>query len=104
MCPGRCRHLGIPFCHQGCPLGNIIPDWNDLVYRGQWQEALDRLLTRRPALAFAARSCEEALHALSDADVPYQDSLFGAARPRRAPAHLETIFTGRRAASAFKSA
>jgi glutamate synthase (NADPH/NADH) small chain len=34
---------GIPFCHQGCPLGNIIPDWNDLVYRGQWREAIDRL-------------------------------------------------------------
>ena len=39
----RCMDCGIPFCHQGCPLGNIIPDWNDLVYRGQWQEALDRL-------------------------------------------------------------
>jgi glutamate synthase (NADPH/NADH) small chain len=34
---------GIPFCHQGCPLGNIIPDWNDLVYRDRWREALDRL-------------------------------------------------------------
>ena len=34
---------GIPFCHQGCPLGNLIPDWNDLVYRGKWQSALDRL-------------------------------------------------------------
>ena len=40
----RCMDCGIPFCHQGCPLGNIIPDWNDLVYRGQWQEALYRLL------------------------------------------------------------
>lgn len=39
----RCMDCGIPFCHQGCPLGNIIPDWNDLVYRGQWQEAVDRL-------------------------------------------------------------
>jgi glutamate synthase (NADPH/NADH) small chain len=34
---------GIPFCHKGCPLGNIIPDWNDLVYRGRWREAIDRL-------------------------------------------------------------
>jgi NADPH-dependent glutamate synthase beta subunit-like oxidoreductase len=34
---------GIPFCHQGCPLGNIIPDWNDLVYREHWQDAIDRL-------------------------------------------------------------
>ena len=39
----RCMDCGIPFCHQGCPLGNIIPDWNDLVYRDEWQEAIDRL-------------------------------------------------------------
>jgi glutamate synthase (NADPH/NADH) small chain len=39
----RCMDCGIPFCHQGCPLGNLIPDWNDLVYRDQWQLALDRL-------------------------------------------------------------
>jgi len=39
----RCMDCGIPFCHQGCPLGNLIPDWNDLVYRGKWQAAIDRL-------------------------------------------------------------
>ena len=39
----RCMDCGIPFCHQGCPLGNLIPDWNDLVYRDQWQEAIKRL-------------------------------------------------------------
>lgn len=39
----RCMDCGIPFCHQGCPLGNLIPDWNDLVYREQWREAIDRL-------------------------------------------------------------
>src|ERR1700674_1405838 len=39
----RCMDCGIPFCHQGCPLGNIIPDWNDLVYKDQWHEAIDRL-------------------------------------------------------------
>ncbi|MHC8441809.1 MAG: glutamate synthase subunit beta [Candidatus Eutrophobiaceae bacterium] len=39
----RCMDCGIPFCHQGCPLGNIIPDWNDLVWRGQWEEAIKRL-------------------------------------------------------------
>jgi glutamate synthase (NADPH/NADH) small chain len=39
----RCMECGIPFCHQGCPLGNIIPDWNDLVYRDRWRDALDRL-------------------------------------------------------------
>ncbi len=40
---GRCMDCGIPFCHQGCPLGNLIPDWNDLVYRDQWRSAIDRL-------------------------------------------------------------
>ncbi len=39
----RCMDCGIPFCHQGCPLGNLIPDWNDLVYRDQWQAAIQRL-------------------------------------------------------------
>jgi glutamate synthase (NADPH) small chain len=39
----RCMDCGIPFCHQGCPLGNLIPDWNDLVYRGNWRAAIERL-------------------------------------------------------------
>src|SRR4030067_1954471 len=39
----RCVYCGIPFCHQGCPLGNVIPDWNDLIYRDQWLEAIHRL-------------------------------------------------------------
>jgi glutamate synthase (NADPH) small chain len=39
----RCMDCGIPFCHQGCPLGNLIPDWNDLVYRDSWRAAIDRL-------------------------------------------------------------
>ena len=39
----RCMDCGIPFCHEGCPLGNLIPDWNDLVYRGKWHAAIDRL-------------------------------------------------------------
>ncbi len=39
----RCMDCGIPFCHQGCPLGNLIPEWNDLVYRGAWRAAIDRL-------------------------------------------------------------
>lgn len=39
----RCMDCGIPFCHQGCPLGNLIPDWNDLVYRGRWDEAIERM-------------------------------------------------------------
>jgi len=39
----RCMDCGIPFCHQGCPLGNLIPDWNDLIYRDKWHEAIERL-------------------------------------------------------------
>src|ERR1700747_3236377 len=39
----RCMDCGIPFCHQGCPLGNLIPDWNDLVYKNQWRGAVERL-------------------------------------------------------------
>ncbi len=39
----RCMDCGVPFCHQSCPLGNLIPDWNDLVYRGAWRAGLDRL-------------------------------------------------------------
>jgi glutamate synthase (NADPH/NADH) small chain len=39
----RCMDCGVPFCNSGCPLGNVIPDWNDLVYRGRWREALERL-------------------------------------------------------------
>src|SRR4026208_2588405 len=53
----RCMDCGIPFCHQGCPLGNIIPDWNDLVYRGQWQEALYRLLSTNNFPEFTGRIC-----------------------------------------------
>ena len=40
---GRCMDCGIPFCNNGCPLGNLIPDWNDLVYRNHWRDAIDRL-------------------------------------------------------------
>ena len=40
---GRCMDCGIPFCHQGCPLGNLIPEWNELVYENRWKEAIQRL-------------------------------------------------------------
>jgi glutamate synthase (NADPH/NADH) small chain len=40
---GRCMDCGVPFCHEGCPLGNLIPDWNDLVYRDRWRDALTKL-------------------------------------------------------------
>ena len=40
---GRCMDCGIPFCHNGCPLGNLIPEWNDLARRGEWHDAIERL-------------------------------------------------------------
>jgi glutamate synthase (NADPH/NADH) small chain len=53
----RCMDCGIPFCHQGCPLGNLIPDWNDLVYREQWRAALDRLHATNNFPEFTGKLC-----------------------------------------------
>ena len=53
----RCMDCGIPFCHKGCPLGNIIPDWNDLVYRGRWKAAIDRLHSTNNFPEFTGRVC-----------------------------------------------
>lgn len=53
----RCMDCGIPFCHQGCPLGNMIPDWNDMVYRDHWQAALDRLHATNNFPEFTGRLC-----------------------------------------------
>ena len=53
----RCMDCGIPFCHHGCPLGNIIPDWNDLVYRNQWRMAIDRLHATNNFPEFTGRLC-----------------------------------------------
>ena len=53
----RCMDCGIPFCHTGCPLGNIIPDWNDLVYRNHWRDALDRLHATNNFPEFTGRVC-----------------------------------------------
>ena len=53
----RCMDCGIHFCHKGCPLGNIIPDWNDLVYRGRWREAIDRLHSTNNFPEFTGRIC-----------------------------------------------
>ena len=53
----RCMDCGIPFCHQGCPLGNLIPDWNDLVYRDKWRTAIDRLHATNNFPEFTGRLC-----------------------------------------------
>ena len=53
----RCMDCGIPYCHRGCPVHNIIPDWNDLVYRGNWREALEVLHSTNNFPEFTGRIC-----------------------------------------------
>jgi len=53
----RCMDCGIPFCHNGCPLGNLIPEWNDLVHRDRWQEAIERLHATNNFPEFTGRLC-----------------------------------------------
>ncbi len=54
---GRCMDCGIPFCHNGCPVNNLIPDWNDLVYQQDWQSALDSLHSTNNFPEFTGRVC-----------------------------------------------
>ena len=53
----RCMDCGIPFCHSGCPLGNLIPEWNDLAYRGEWHDAIERLHATNNFPEFTGRLC-----------------------------------------------
>ena len=53
----RCMDCGVPFCNSGCPLGNLIPEWNDLVYHGDWEEALNRLHATNNFPEFTGRIC-----------------------------------------------
>lgn len=53
----RCMDCGVPFCQNGCPIGNIIPDWNDLVYKGRWSEAIERLHKTNNFPEFTGRVC-----------------------------------------------
>jgi glutamate synthase (NADPH) small chain len=53
----RCMDCGIPFCHTGCPVNNLIPDWNDLIYKGQWREALETLHSTNNFPEFTGRIC-----------------------------------------------
>jgi glutamate synthase (NADPH/NADH) small chain len=54
---GRCMDCGVPFCHNGCPLGNLIPEWNDFAYRGDWQAASERLHATNNFPEFTGRLC-----------------------------------------------
>ena len=53
----RCMDCGVPFCHNGCPLTNLIPDWNDLVYAGRWREAVRQLHATNNFPEFTGRIC-----------------------------------------------
>ena len=53
----RCMDCGVPFCHTGCPVNNLIPDWNDLVYNGRWKEALRQLHSTNNFPEFTGRIC-----------------------------------------------
>src|SRR4051794_3636416 len=53
----RCMECGVPFCHNGCPLGNLIPDWNDLVYRDRWREAIAQLHATNNFPEFTGKLC-----------------------------------------------
>jgi glutamate synthase (NADPH/NADH) small chain len=69
----RCMDCGIPFCHQGCPLGNLIPSWNDLVYRDRWHAAIERLHDTNNFPEFTGRLCPapcEASCVLGISDAP----------------------------------
>src|SRR5665213_2085018 len=55
----RCMDCGIPFCNNGCPLGNIIPEWNDLVYKNRWKDALDMLFKTNNFPEFTGRACRK---------------------------------------------
>ena len=54
---GRCMDCGVPFCHTGCPVHNLIPDWNDLVWKGRWREALKTLQATNNFPEFTGRIC-----------------------------------------------
>ncbi|NEE02248.1 glutamate synthase subunit beta [Phytoactinopolyspora halotolerans] len=66
---GRCMDCGIPFCHNGCPLGNLIPEWNDLVWRDDWREASERLHATNNFPEFTGRLCPAPCEAACVVDI-----------------------------------
>ena len=66
----RCMDYGIPFCNNGCPVNNLIPDWNDLVYRGKWQEAIISLHSTNNFPEFTSRICPAPCEAACTLNIP----------------------------------
>jgi glutamate synthase (NADPH) small chain len=71
----RCMDCGVPFCHNGCPLGNLIPDWNDLVYRDRWQEAIAQLHATNNFPEFTGRLCPAPCEAACVLEIREGDSV-----------------------------
>src|SRR6266568_2103168 len=71
----RCMECGVPFCHSGCPLGNLIPDWNDLVYRDRFREALDELHRTNNFPEFTGRLCPAPCEAACVLEIREGDSV-----------------------------
>src|SRR5574344_1917060 len=75
----RCMDCGIPFCHWSCPLGNIMPEWQDLIYKGKWDEALDSLQSTNNFPEFTGRVCpapceKSCVLALSDSPITIREN------------------------------
>jgi glutamate synthase (NADPH/NADH) small chain len=66
----RCMDCGIPFCNSGCPVNNLIPDWNDLVYKGNWREAIDALHSTNNFPEFTSRICPAPCEAACTLNIP----------------------------------
>ena len=71
----RCMECGVPFCHNGCPLGNLIPDWNDMVYRGRWDEAIRQLHATNNFPEFTGRLCPAPCEAACVLEIRENDSV-----------------------------
>jgi len=71
----RCMDCGVPFCHNGCPLGNLIPDWNDLVYRDRWRDALTQLHATNNFPEFTGRLCPAPCEAACVLEIREGDSV-----------------------------
>ena len=71
----RCMECGVPFCHNGCPLGNLIPDWNDMVYKGKWEDAIRQLHATNNFPEFTGRLCPAPCEAACVLEIRENDSV-----------------------------
>src|ERR1700716_3403413 len=107
---GRCMDCGIPFCNNGCPLGNLIPDWNDLVYRDHWQDAIEGLHATNNFPEFTGRLCPAPCEsacvlginadpvAIKQVEVEIIDRAWAEGWVRPLPPSAEAVAAGRRVA------